>query len=146
MFGIGLPEMLVILAVGLIVVGPDKLPDLAKSVAKTILELKKTLNQVKASLADEENLLGSVKSDLDEAARDLKGNLLEAEDFTVPEPEKKPGEDTPPDREGVEAERRAPESPSAESESASSAPDTAPAAQDPGTDGAADGDSEAAVK
>lgn len=77
MFGIGLPEMLVILAVALIVVGPEKLPDLAKSVAKTVLDLKKTLNQVKASLADEENLIGSVKSDLHQAADDLKDNLLE---------------------------------------------------------------------
>ncbi len=143
MFGIGLPEMLVILAVGLIVVGPDKLPDLAKSVAKTILELKKTLNQVKASLADEENLLGSVKSDLDKAAEDLKGKLLEVEDYTQPESDKKPGEDAPPDREGVEAEERKPD---AESEPPPSAPDTAPAAQDPGRDEAADDDSETAVK
>ena len=46
MFGIGLPEMIVILAVALIVVGPDKLPDMARSVAKWVLELKKTVNQV----------------------------------------------------------------------------------------------------
>ena len=42
MFGIGLPEMILIMALALIVVGPDKLPDLARSLAKTIMELKKT--------------------------------------------------------------------------------------------------------
>ena len=46
MFGIGLPEMLLIFAIALIVVGPDKLPDLARSVAKGILELKKTAEKI----------------------------------------------------------------------------------------------------
>ena len=86
MFGIGLPEMIVILAVALIVVGPDKLPDLARSLAKGVFELKKTLNQVKASLADEENLLGSVQSDLRKTTDDLKGDLIEAEHHAVLDP------------------------------------------------------------
>ena len=52
MFGIGLPELLLIMAVALIVVGPDKLPDLAKSLARQVLELKKAANAVKDSLSD----------------------------------------------------------------------------------------------
>lgn len=54
MFGIGLPELIVILAVALIVVGPEKLPGLAKTVAKQVLELKKAANALKESLKDEE--------------------------------------------------------------------------------------------
>lgn len=53
MFGIGLPELILIMALALIVVGPDKLPDLAKSIAKQILELKKTANSLKESLQEE---------------------------------------------------------------------------------------------
>jgi sec-independent protein translocase protein TatB len=86
MFGIGLPEMIVIMAVALIVVGPDKLPDMARSVAKWVLELKKTVNQVKESLADEDNLIGSVQSDLRKTGNDLKGELLDSDDFTWHEP------------------------------------------------------------
>lgn len=52
MFGIGLPELLLIMAVALIVVGPEKLPDLAKSLAKGILELKKTASALKDSLTE----------------------------------------------------------------------------------------------
>ena len=50
MFGIGLPEMILILALALIVVGPDKLPELARSVAKGVLELKKTVSSLKENL------------------------------------------------------------------------------------------------
>lgn len=55
MFGIGLPELILIMAVALIVVGPEKLPDLARGLAKQLIELKKAASVLKESLnADEE--------------------------------------------------------------------------------------------
>jgi sec-independent protein translocase protein TatB len=53
MFGIGLPELILIMAVALIVVGPDKLPELAKSLGKGIVELKKAASSLKESLNEE---------------------------------------------------------------------------------------------
>ncbi len=53
MFGIGLPELILIMGLALIVVGPDKLPGLAKTVAKQILELKKAADSLKDSLNEE---------------------------------------------------------------------------------------------
>ncbi len=79
MFGIGLPEMIVILAVALIVVGPDKLPELARSLAKGVNELKGTLNQVKENLSEETKVINSVKEDLQKTAVQMKDNLLEEE-------------------------------------------------------------------
>ena len=72
MFGIGLPEMIVIFAVALIVVGPDKLPGLARSLAKGMLEMKRTLNQVKESLTEEGEELNSVRKELKETADELR--------------------------------------------------------------------------
>ena len=54
MFGIGLPELILIMAVALIVVGPDKLPELAKSLGKGIVELKKAASSLKESLNEED--------------------------------------------------------------------------------------------
>jgi len=76
MFGIGLPEMIVILAVALIVVGPDKLPELARSLAKGIGELKKTMNQVKENFSEETRAIESVQTDLKKTAGQLQENLL----------------------------------------------------------------------
>lgn len=50
MFGIGLPEFIFILVIALIVVGPEKLPDIARSLAKQLAELKKTADSFKQSL------------------------------------------------------------------------------------------------
>jgi len=54
MFGIGLPELLLIMAVALIVVGPEKLPDLAKSLGRGIAELKKAASSLKDSFNEED--------------------------------------------------------------------------------------------
>ncbi len=50
MFGIGMPEMLLILAIALIVIGPKKLPDLARSLGKAMGEFKKATSELKDSI------------------------------------------------------------------------------------------------
>lgn len=79
MFGIGLPEMIVIFAVALIVVGPDKLPGLARSLAKGLMEMKKTLNQVKENLTEESEVLNSVQTDLQKTAEELRNKMIDVE-------------------------------------------------------------------
>ncbi len=53
MFGIGLPEILVILVVALIVVGPSKLPELAKTLGKALNEFKRVADEVKDTIHEE---------------------------------------------------------------------------------------------
>jgi Tat protein translocase TatB subunit len=50
MFGIGMPELLIILAVALIVIGPKKLPDMAKALGKGMAEFKRAAQDIKESI------------------------------------------------------------------------------------------------
>jgi sec-independent protein translocase protein TatB len=50
MFGIGMPELILIAVVALIVLGPKRLPDLAKSMGRAVREFKKATSELKDTL------------------------------------------------------------------------------------------------
>jgi TatA/E family protein of Tat protein translocase len=66
MFNIGLPELLIILAIALIVFGPNKLPELAKAFGRAMREFKKATEEVKESFEAETRDLEEIKHTLTE--------------------------------------------------------------------------------
>jgi len=50
MFGIGMPELLLILALALIVLGPKKLPELARALGKGMSEFRRATDELKDEL------------------------------------------------------------------------------------------------
>jgi Tat protein translocase TatB subunit len=67
MFGISMPEMFLILAIAIIVIGPKKLPDLARTLGKALGELKKAASDFKESIAFDDEIKG-VKHAADKAS------------------------------------------------------------------------------
>ena len=83
MFGIGMPEMLMILAIALIVIGPKKLPDLAKSLGRAMREFKRATSEFKETLAVDDDI-----SDVKKAFDDINTDIKDAVDITSPFKEK----------------------------------------------------------
>jgi len=55
MFGLGLGEILVILVIALVFVGPKRLPELARGLGKGIFEFQKAMQSMKEELNKAEN-------------------------------------------------------------------------------------------
>ncbi len=64
MFGIGMQELVLILVVALIILGPKKLPDVAKSLGKALNEFKRATSDIKESL-EVDHSLNTVKKSFD---------------------------------------------------------------------------------
>ena len=56
MFGIGFEHLLVILVVALLVVGPNKLPDVARALGRGYAEFKRTMDELKSTMDQDDTV------------------------------------------------------------------------------------------
>lgn len=50
MFNIGMPELLLILAIALIILGPRKLPDIARALGRSLSEFRRASDEIKETI------------------------------------------------------------------------------------------------
>jgi Tat protein translocase TatB subunit len=74
MFGIGFPELLLILAIALIVVGPSKLPDLARALGRGYAEFRKATAELKETF-DQDETVREIKQEFRSAQHDIRSQV-----------------------------------------------------------------------
>jgi TatA/E family protein of Tat protein translocase len=135
MFGIGMPELLLILAIALIVIGPKKLPDLAKSLGRAMREFKKATNEFKESIQIDEDL-SDVKKAFNGLGEDIKESVSPKKDTVeFKDPDKPQSDEIPVDEKDKDAEGAVEDDTADKLEKAKQAvdelkPDDQPAAED----------------
>lgn len=80
MFGIGLPELLLIVGLALILIGPKKLPELAKTLGKTLGELRKAADDLKETISEEIDPIREKIPDRSKLEEALKKKFLDVEE------------------------------------------------------------------
>jgi Tat protein translocase TatB subunit len=95
MFGIGLPELILIMIVALLVVGPKKLPELARSLGKALHQVKSMTDDVKQTFEEDLAKDDNPGQDTNEASGEDETHATEAEVEARPDETHIPGEEKP---------------------------------------------------
>ena len=72
MFGISTQEFLVIMGVALVVIGPKKLPEMARTLGRLLGEVKKTTDDFKQTLEQDETIAAAKKTFDDAVSEGMK--------------------------------------------------------------------------
>ncbi len=98
MFGIGTPELLVILVLALVVVGPQRLPELGRTIGRALREFRKVQDEVRGMVqtgigGDLDEIRTEIRGTADELRRtskEITGGVKEATDVKPLLPPKRP--------------------------------------------------------
>jgi sec-independent protein translocase protein TatA len=79
---IGMPELIIIFVIALIIFGPRKLPELGRSLGKSINEFKRASNELKNTLDEEIRIEETRSTERQRPPETARPHVVDAEDGT----------------------------------------------------------------
>ena len=83
MFGIGMNEIMLLVILGVVIIGPKRLPEVARTMGKLMAQFKRATNDLRSAVSDEINTheelkdLKEISSEINSSVRDIKGRAQE---------------------------------------------------------------------
>jgi len=87
MFGVGTSELVIILIIALLILGPKEIPKVARTIGKGMRELQRAKDELKKNIEFEEDTVSQVKSDFREMINETEEEIKS--EFKSPPPESK---------------------------------------------------------
>jgi Tat protein translocase TatB subunit len=87
MFGVGTSELIIILIIALLILGPKEIPKVARTIGKGMRELQRAKDELKKNIEFEEDTVSQVKSDFREMINETEKEIKS--EFKSPAPESK---------------------------------------------------------
>jgi len=87
MFGVGTSELVIILIIAILILGPKEIPKVARTIGKGMRELQRAKDELKKNIEFEEETITQVKSDFSEMIHETEEDIRT--EFKSPSPETK---------------------------------------------------------
>ncbi|MEE9193333.1 MAG: twin-arginine translocase TatA/TatE family subunit [Thermodesulfobacteriota bacterium] len=87
MFGVGTSELVIILIIAILILGPKEIPKVARTIGKGMRELQRAKDELKKNIEFEEETVSQVKSDFREMINETEEEIKS--EFKSPPPETK---------------------------------------------------------
>ncbi len=87
MFGVGTSELVIILIIAILILGPKEIPKVARTIGKGMRELQRAKDELKKNIEFEEETISQVKSDFREMINETEEEIKS--EFKSPPPETK---------------------------------------------------------
>ena len=79
MFGVGTSELIIILLIALLILGPKEIPKVARTLGRGMREIQRAKDELKKNIEFEDETVSEIKSEISELKDDVAKSVNETE-------------------------------------------------------------------
>ena len=80
MFGVGTSELIIILLIALLILGPKEIPKVARTLGRGMREIQRAKDELKKNIEFEDETVSEIKSEISELKEDVSKSVNESDE------------------------------------------------------------------